>query len=151
MGTARRCVAAPDKLPRGGAVTFASAAALTIGAATVPVYEVYKVGATRSGPRTRPAAEIGLEVAVVPHYDNAEGGGHDTRFCYLGERRLSALEPQLPDGAWVLGVDEHTALVIDLDAGTAGRRQERYWTLSTWRRSVATKTGTIADRDPCRR
>jgi hypothetical protein len=56
---------------------------------------------------------------VVPHYDNAEGGGHDTRFCYLGERRLSALEPELPEGAWVLGVDEHTALVIDLDAGTA--------------------------------
>ena len=109
-----------DKLRSGGAVTFASAAALTLGVVTVPVYEVYKVG-------MRPAwadgldllAEIGLPVAVIPHYDNNEGGNHDTRFCYLGERRLSMLEPELPDGAWVLGVDEHTALVMDLDAGTA--------------------------------
>ncbi|HEU5081920.1 MAG TPA: hypothetical protein VFU14_01160 [Acidimicrobiales bacterium] len=109
-----------DKVRRGGAVTFASAAALTLGVATVPVYEVYKVGA-------RPfwadgldvLAELGLRVAVIPHYDNTEGGNHDTRFCYLGERRLSLLEAELPDDVWVLGVDEHTALVLDLDAGTA--------------------------------
>ena len=31
----------------------------------------------------------GLPAVVVPHYDNAEGGHHDTRFCYLGERRLA--------------------------------------------------------------
>jgi len=109
-----------QKLQRGGAVTFASAAALTLGAATVPVYEIYKVGADPVWvPGLDLLAELGLRVAVVPHYDNAEGGGHDTRFCYLGERRLSALEPDLPDGGWVLGVDEHTALVLDLDAGTA--------------------------------
>src|SRR5207237_2564979 len=56
---------------------------------------------------------------VIPHYDNAEGGTHDTRFCYMGERRLAALEMLLPDGAWILGVDEHTALVVDLDSGQA--------------------------------
>jgi len=109
-----------DKVRQGGAVTFASAAALTLGVATVPVYEIYKVGATPAWVDGLDLlAELGLHVALVPHYDNAEGGGHDTRFCYLGERRLSAMEPDLPDGAWVLGVDEHTALVLDLDAGTA--------------------------------
>ncbi|HET9059730.1 MAG TPA: hypothetical protein VFN61_07400, partial [Acidimicrobiales bacterium] len=46
-------------------------------------------------------------------------GNHDTRFCYLGEQRLSFLEESLPDDAWVLGVDEHTALVFDLGAATA--------------------------------
>jgi hypothetical protein len=56
---------------------------------------------------------------VIPHYDNAEGGTHDTRFCYLGERRLAAMETLLPDDAWVLGIDEHTALIVDLDARTA--------------------------------
>jgi hypothetical protein len=69
-------------------------------------------------------AFCGLRVAVIPHYDNAEGGTHDTRYCYLGERRLARLERDLPDGAAVLGVDEHTAAVIDLDAGSveiAGR------------------------------
>jgi hypothetical protein len=103
----------------GGAVTFASAAALTLGVATVPVYEVYKAGlppAWATGLDLLAAA--GLRAAVIPHYDNAEGGTHDTRYCYLGERRLRLLEPELPDDAFVLGVDEHTACVIDLDGQT---------------------------------
>jgi hypothetical protein len=36
--------------------------------------------------------QLGLKVAVIPHYDNTEGGTHDTRFCYLGERRLRLME-----------------------------------------------------------
>jgi hypothetical protein len=56
---------------------------------------------------------------VIPHYDNAEGGTHDTRFCYLGERRLAAMEALLPADGWVLGIDEHTAVTVDLDAREA--------------------------------
>jgi cyanophycinase-like exopeptidase len=105
----------------GGAVTFASAAALTLGVATVPVYEIYKSGADPSWARGTNLLErlTGLCAAVVPHYDNSEGGTHSTRFCYLGERRLRLLEGSLPAGAHVIGVDEHTALVFDLAAGTA--------------------------------
>ena len=55
---------------------------------------------------------------MIPHYDNAEGATHDTRFCYLGEDRLAALEAQLPDHVGVLGVDEHTAVVVDVEART---------------------------------
>jgi hypothetical protein len=109
-----------DKLERGGVVTFASAAALTLGAFTVPVYEIYKVG---EAPRWLPGLDIlgrlGLPVAVIPHYDNAEGGSHDTRFCYLGERRLATLEETLPDTHFVLGIDSHTALLLDFVAETA--------------------------------
>ncbi len=109
-----------EKLALGGALTFASAAALTLGCVTVPVYEVYKVG---EDPRWVPGLDllsaIGLRVAFIPHYDNAEGGTHDTRFCYLGEERLARLEHELPEGAFVLGVDEHSALCIDLDAQRA--------------------------------
>ncbi len=110
-----------ETLEHGGAVTFSSAAALTLGVRTVPVYEVYKVGAD---PFWLEGLDVlgatGLVAAVIPHYNNAEGGTHDTRFCYLGERRLSLLEEELPEEAFVLGVDEHTALVLDLDerAGT---------------------------------
>jgi cyanophycinase-like exopeptidase len=108
------------KLDTGGAVTMASAAALTLGRLTIPVYEIYKVG---EAPRWIDGLDLltplGLAVAVVPHYDNAEGGNHDTRFCYLGERRLRALEADLPDDVFILGVDGHTALVLDLDAGSA--------------------------------
>jgi hypothetical protein len=110
-----------DLLRDGGILTMASAAALTLGTVTIPVYEIYKVG---EDPRWLPgldlmAAATGLNVAVVPHYDNAEGGNHDTRFCYMGERRLRILERQLPPGTWILGVDSHTALVLDLERRTA--------------------------------
>jgi hypothetical protein len=109
-----------EKLARGGAVTMASAAALTLGRFTIPVYEIYKVG---EAPRWLAGLDLltplGLPVAVVPHYDNAEGGNHDTRFCYMGERRLRVLESELPEDVFILGVDGHTALVLDLDAGSA--------------------------------
>jgi hypothetical protein len=109
-----------QKLAEGGAVTMASAAALTLGRYTIPVYEIYKVG---EAPRWLPGLDLmtalGLPVAIVPHYDNAEGGNHDTRFCYMGERRLRILEAELPPEVLILGVDGHTALVLDLDAGTA--------------------------------
>lgn len=109
-----------DKLRSGGAVTFSSAAALTLGVRTVPVYEIYKSGADPYWlDGLDLLSHIGLPVAVIPHYNNAEGGHHDTRFCYMGERRLRILEQSLPDGAFVLGVDEHTGVVLDLDADTA--------------------------------
>ena len=109
-----------DVVERGGTVVLGSAAAVTAGRWALPVYEIYKVGAA-------PYWADGLDllsrfldvaVAVVPHYDNAEGGTYDTRFCYLGEHRLRLLEDQLPDDAAVLGVDEHTAVLIDRAAGT---------------------------------
>jgi hypothetical protein len=110
-----------DGLRDGGILTMASAAALTLGVVSIPVYEIYKVGADPSwlpgldllGPAT------GLQAAVVPHFDNAEGGNHDTRFCYMGERRLRILERLMPPGTFILGVDSHTALVLDLDRRTA--------------------------------
>jgi cyanophycinase-like exopeptidase len=110
-----------DVAARGGTLVFGSAAACTLGTHTIPVYEIYKVG---EEPVWATGLDLfgrltGIHCVVVPHYDNAEGGGHDTRFCYLGEQRLVALEAALPADVGVLGVDEHTALVVDLDAGTA--------------------------------
>jgi cyanophycinase-like exopeptidase len=108
------------KLRDGGAITFASAAALVLGTRTVPVYEIYKVG---QDPHWLDGldllAEGHLRAAVIPHYDNAEGGTHDTRYSYLGERRLLEMERQLPADVFILGVDEHTACILDLDADTA--------------------------------
>ncbi|MEV6958088.1 hypothetical protein AB0M97_02555 [Streptomyces sp. NPDC051207] len=110
-----------ERVARGHGVTvMASAAACTVGFAALPVYEVYKAG---HPPVWLDGLDLlgvlGLPVAVIPHYDNAEGGTHDTRFCYLGESRLSRLERELPEEAAVLGIDEHTALIIDLDASLA--------------------------------
>jgi hypothetical protein len=100
---------------RHGLTVLASAAAATAGLLALPVYEIYKVGVA---PRWLDGLDLlgilGLPVAVIPHYDNAEGGTHDTRYCYLGERRLRLLERHMPAGAAVLGIDEHTAALFDL-------------------------------------
>ena len=106
-----------EKLIAGGALVVASAAALTLGRLTAPVYEIYKAG---EDPHWLPGLDVlsavGISAAVIPHWDNAEGRGHDTRYCFLGRRRLEMLEREMPTDVFLLGVDEHTALVIDLVA-----------------------------------
>lgn len=108
------------KLTTGGVVTFASAAALTLGRRTVPVYEIYKAGVDPYWLEGLDIlGEFGIRATVIPHFDNAEGGHHDTRFCYLGERRLQVLERHFDDDEYVIGIDEHTGLVIDFDREVA--------------------------------
>lgn len=139
------------KMRTGGAVTFASAAALTLGRFTVPVYEIYKVGEEPYWlDGLDVLGEIGLNVAVIPHYDNAEGGHHDTRFCYLGERRLRVLEEQLPDDAHVIGVDEHTGVVLDLDANTASIIGNGTVTVRVRGESVVHRSGSVISIDQLR-
>lgn len=109
-----------DVLRRDGTVVLGSAAAVTAGRWALPVYEIYKVG---EAPHWAEGLDLfgrllDLPVAVVPHFDNNEGGSYDTRFCYLGRQRLDRLLTDLPPDAAVLGVDEHTAVVIDLVAST---------------------------------
>jgi len=109
-----------QKLRTGGCVTFASAAACTLGPFALPVYEIYKAGErVRWLDGLNLTGEIGLPAVIVPHFNNTEGGNHDTRYCYMGERRLSMLEAALPPDVFILGVDEHTACILDLDARTA--------------------------------
>ena len=87
---------------------------------TIPVYEIYKAG---SNPNWIDGLDIigtltGLAVAVVPHWNNNEGATHDTSRCFIGEARLQRLEREIPDGTAILGIDEHTALTIDLGASS---------------------------------
>ncbi|HVC72023.1 MAG TPA: hypothetical protein VNC61_17335 [Acidimicrobiales bacterium] len=137
-----------EKLALGGAVTFASAAALALGVVSVPVYEVYKVGEdARWVEGLDLLGALGLHVALIPHYDNAEGGTHDTRFSYLGEKRLAGLEDELPEDVFVLGVDEHTALCLDLDAGTATVAGNGGVTVRARGRSIRIETGSTVPID----
>ncbi len=116
-----------SRLEKGGALVLASAAALTVGRVAAPVYEIYKCGVDPYWlPGLDVLAAIGIQAAVFPHFDNHEGSGHDTRFCFLGERRFRLLEEQLPAEVSVIGIDEHTALLIDIDqdrASVHGRGQ----------------------------
>jgi hypothetical protein len=105
---------------RGAVLALASAAAIAAGAHTLPVYEIYKAGADLHwvdgldlfGP-------YGLELAVVTHWDNRDGGAHlDTRRCFVGADRMRRLERLLPPSATLLGIDEHTAVILDFAQGT---------------------------------
>ena len=106
------------RIQNGATLITSSAAAAASGRCTIPVYEIYKAG-------TNPVwldglnfigALTGLAVAIVPHWNNNEGATHDTSRCFIGEGRLQQLERTLPDGTAILGIDEHTALTIDLGA-----------------------------------
>ena len=121
-------------LDKGGTLCISSAASLTLGAFTAPIYEIYKVGDLH--PHWRDGLNLlgalGLNCVVIPHFDNNEGGNYDTRFCYLGEPRLLELESQLPDGVATLGVDEHTAVILDFARNTLSvkGRANGYWRIN---------------------
>jgi cyanophycinase-like exopeptidase len=143
----------PDALAevveRGGTLVLGSAAAVTTGSHAIPVYEIYKAG---ESPRWLDGLDLlrrltGLRAAVVPHYDNAEGGTHDTRFCYLGEQRLAGLEQELPDDVGVLGVDEHTAVWLDPAARTARVLGRGGLTVRRRGRSEVFATGSVVSFD----
>jgi len=104
------------QVEEGGCLVAASAAALTVGRFTLPVYEIYKVGQDLHWVDGINILEhFGLNLVVIPHWNNAEGGTHDTRFCFMGESRFSKLESMLPEDVSVFGLDEHTACLIDLE------------------------------------
>ncbi|MGE5256605.1 MAG: hypothetical protein ACM3KE_08050 [Hyphomicrobiales bacterium] len=103
------------RIEEGACFVAASAAALTAGRYTLPVYEIYKVGEPPGWVGgINILGRFGLNLAVMPHWNNAEGGTHDTRFCFMGESRFRVLEGLLPEEVPVLGIDEHTACIIDL-------------------------------------
>jgi peptidase E len=107
-----------ERVQGGGCFVAASAAALTLGRFTLPVYEVYKVGEDLHWVEGLDLlGKFGLNLVVIPHWNNAEGGTHDTRFCYMGEPRLKHLESLLPPEIPILGIDEHTACILDFQAG----------------------------------
>jgi cyanophycinase-like exopeptidase len=140
------------RLAAGAHLVFASAAAIAMGRYTLPVYEVYKVG---EAPHWAEGLDLlgsyGLELAIVPHWNNTEGGTFDTRYCFMGEPRWRILEDSLPDSTVVLGIDEYTACTLDLSVGQCeviGAGQV------TVRRKGAQKTfpaGTTFDLDQLRR
>jgi len=109
-----------DCIKRGGTLVAASAAALTVGRFTLPVYEIYKVGEDLHWEKGLDIlAGFGINAVVIPHWNNAEGGTHDTRYCYMGEPRFIKLETLLPEETIVIGLEEHTACLLDLEKRTA--------------------------------
>jgi hypothetical protein len=103
----------------GYPLVFASAVAISIGRYVLPVYEIYKVG---DDPHWKPGLDLlgpyGIAAAFVPHWDNTDGGADlDTSRCFIGRPRFERLLDMLPTDTTVVGIDEKTALVLDLERG----------------------------------
>lgn len=105
----------------GAAIVTASAATIAMGALALPVYEIYKVGADLHWqPGLNLLAPFGLDVVLIPHWNNNEGGAElDTSRCYMGQGRYERLVALMPPDLTVVGIDEHTGLVLDFATGEA--------------------------------
>ena len=103
----------------GAALVLASAAAIATSAYALPVYEIYKVGQDLHWqPGLDLLGPFGRRVAVVPHWNNREGGAElDTSHSYMGGDRFERLLAMLPSEADVMGIDEHTAAFLDFPGG----------------------------------
>src|ERR1700730_3962169 len=103
----------------GAPLILASAAAIAASAHALPVYEIYKVGEDlgwKAGLNL--LGPFGREVAIVPHWNNHEGGEElDTSHSFMGLERFDRLLGMLPSDVDVVGIDEHTALMLDFAAG----------------------------------
>lgn len=101
----------------GATLILASAATLAISTHVLPVYEIYKVG---EDPHWREGlnllGDFGLPLVFIPHWNNTDGGAElDTSHCFIGAERFETLVAQLPAEVTVIGLDEHTALILDFE------------------------------------
>ncbi len=103
----------------GAALVFASAATISIGAWTLPVYEIYKAGEdVYTLPGLNFFADYKLMLSCIPHWNNAEGGEDvDTSRCFVGIDRFAQWCALLPDDNTTIGLDEHTGLILDFQTG----------------------------------
>ena len=103
----------------GASIALASAATVAISIYALPVYEIYKVGEEL---HWKPGLDLfghyGLPLVFIPHWDNNDGGEElDTSRCFMGQSRFARLMEQLPPDLTVLGIDEKTALIMNIQTG----------------------------------
>ena len=103
----------------GATLVFASAATISVGARVLPVYEIYKVGQdVHQLPGLDLFADFGMPLSFIPHWNNAEGGADlDTSRCFVGMERFQQWCDMLPDDHTLIGLDEHTGLILDFEKG----------------------------------
>lgn len=103
----------------GATLIFASAATISVGAHALPVYEIYKVGQdVHAAVGLNFFGDFGLHVSFIPHWNNAEGGADlDTSRCFVGMDRFAEWCDLVPAENQTIGLDEHTGLIVDIEAG----------------------------------
>lgn len=106
-----------EQVKKGVSLSFASAAAIALSKFALPIYEIYKAGQEIHWQDGLDFFSLwGLNVTVIPHWDNKEGGVEiDTSFCYLGKKRFLKLKKLLPAKTNILCIAEQTACLFDLE------------------------------------
>ncbi len=104
---------------QGATLVFASAATISVGAWVLPVYEIYKVGEdVHAKEGLNLFSDFGMDVSFVPHWNNAEGGiDLDTSRCFMGLERFEQWHQLLPAENIIIGLDEHSGIIMDCDKG----------------------------------
>jgi hypothetical protein len=103
----------------GATLVFASAATISVGAWALPVYEIYKVGEdVHAKEGLNFFSDFGMDISFVPHWNNAEGGiDLDTSRCFMGLERFEQWHQLLPAENIIVGLDEHSGIIMDCDKG----------------------------------
>ena len=104
----------------GATLVFASAATISIGAHSLPVYEIYKVGQdVHVVDGLNLFKDFGVHLSFIPHWNNADGGVDlDTSRCFVGMDRFADWCNLVPSENTTLGLDEHTGIIMDFESGT---------------------------------
>ena len=102
----------------GTTLVIASAATISVGAHSLPVYEIYKVGQdVHVVDGLNLFQDFGVHLSFVPHWNNADGGVDlDTSRCFIGMDRFGEWCNLLPPENTTLGLDEHTGIIIDFES-----------------------------------
>ncbi len=104
----------------GATLVFSSAATISVGRYVLPVYEIYKVGEDVSVKEGLDLfGDLGMSLSFIPHWNNAEGGiDLDTSRCFVGLERFEQWRAMLPPESVIVGLDEHSGLIVDCEAET---------------------------------
>ncbi len=103
----------------GIVLCLGSATAVAMSRWAIPVYEIFKTGADLVWADGLDLFSLyGMQLAIVPHWNNAEGEDFDTTRCYLGSVRFEKMRTLLPSGAVIVGIDEQTACIFDVTQKT---------------------------------
>ena len=105
-----------ERVRAGASVGLSSAAAIAFSRFALPVYEIYKAGFDLYWENGLDFyTEIFSQLTVITHFNNNEGGKkNDTSRAWMGKQRFEELFAMLPKEKKLWGIDEHTAVLINL-------------------------------------
>src|SRR3989338_2538053 len=107
-----------ERVRNGASLALASAATIAFSRFALPVYEIYKAGSPLYWEHgLNFYKEFAESMTIIPHWNTREGGKKfDTSRAWMGKQQFEKLMAKLPADEKVFGIDEHTAMIVDLQS-----------------------------------